>query len=308
MTAGRSIRLFLADGTPNGIITAEIMNWTGHVMVAPRSRLAELVQREESGRTGVYLLSGPDTEGGSKPIVYIGESDNVGKRLAQHNTDSKKDFWENLCVVTSKDFNLTKAHARYLEGRLITIAAEAGRSKLVNGTAPQGGSLPEADISDMEFFIDQIRIVLPVLGMEFLRDASRRPQAIAANLTAAQQSSSPVFDLTNKKHDITAHAHEIVDDFVVITGSQAKLPGSTSYNGYRPIRDELIENGTLIKDGSFLRFSRDAAFRSPSAAAAVVLDSHANGRLVWKDPITGKTYGQWQEEQVAAVSPRGEEE
>lgn len=32
MTQGRSIRLFLVDGTPNGLLTAEIMNWTGHVL------------------------------------------------------------------------------------------------------------------------------------------------------------------------------------------------------------------------------------------------------------------------------------
>ena len=31
MSPGRSIRLFLVDGTPNGLLTAEIMNWTGHV-------------------------------------------------------------------------------------------------------------------------------------------------------------------------------------------------------------------------------------------------------------------------------------
>ncbi len=31
MSQGRSLRLFLVDGTPNGLLTAEIMNWTGHV-------------------------------------------------------------------------------------------------------------------------------------------------------------------------------------------------------------------------------------------------------------------------------------
>ena len=55
MAQGRSIRLFLADGSPNGIITAEIMNWTGHIIVAPRSRLTDFVQRPEAGRTGVVL-------------------------------------------------------------------------------------------------------------------------------------------------------------------------------------------------------------------------------------------------------------
>lgn len=41
MSQGRSLRLFLVDGTPNGLLTAEIMNWTDHVLTGPRSKLAE---------------------------------------------------------------------------------------------------------------------------------------------------------------------------------------------------------------------------------------------------------------------------
>ncbi|MFC2991299.1 hypothetical protein [Halomonas tibetensis] len=77
MTQGRSIRLFLVDGTPNGLLTAEIMNWTGHVLTGPRSKLSELVQRPECGRTGIYFLVGPDPENSLRPLVYIGESDDT---------------------------------------------------------------------------------------------------------------------------------------------------------------------------------------------------------------------------------------
>ncbi|GGC64248.1 hypothetical protein GCM10011504_48000 [Siccirubricoccus deserti] len=52
---GRTIRIFLADGSPNGVLTAEIMNWIGKVVVAPRARLPDLVARAEVGRTGVYV-------------------------------------------------------------------------------------------------------------------------------------------------------------------------------------------------------------------------------------------------------------
>ncbi|BCR22562.1 hypothetical protein KAM429_33480 [Aquipseudomonas alcaligenes] len=41
MSQGRSLRLFLVDGTPNGLLTAEIMNWTGLVLTGLRSKLAE---------------------------------------------------------------------------------------------------------------------------------------------------------------------------------------------------------------------------------------------------------------------------
>ena len=75
------------------------------------------LRRRELDRTGIYFLTGPDREDSDTLQIYIGESDNVRKRLVQHSKDENKDFWERTCVVTSKDRNITKAHARYLEFR-----------------------------------------------------------------------------------------------------------------------------------------------------------------------------------------------
>src|SRR4051812_24558414 len=111
MSTGKSVRLFLADGTPGGLLTAEIMNWTGHVMAAPRSDLPSLLKRPEIGRTGIYILIGEDPDSGGL-LAYIGEGDDVGKRLYQHarpEDQNGKDFWDRAVVLTSKDTNLTKA-------------------------------------------------------------------------------------------------------------------------------------------------------------------------------------------------------
>ncbi len=51
MVSGKQIRVYLVDGTPGGLLTAEIMNWTGHVVAAPRSDIADLLAREEVRRT-----------------------------------------------------------------------------------------------------------------------------------------------------------------------------------------------------------------------------------------------------------------
>ena len=45
---GRTIRIYLVDGLPSGILTAEIINWTGKVIVAPQSQLAESTRTTES--------------------------------------------------------------------------------------------------------------------------------------------------------------------------------------------------------------------------------------------------------------------
>ena len=59
---GRSIRLFLADGSPHGLVVAEIGNWSGKVLAASRSRVPDLLRRSEVGRTGVYVLLGADPD------------------------------------------------------------------------------------------------------------------------------------------------------------------------------------------------------------------------------------------------------
>jgi hypothetical protein len=75
------------DGTPTGILTAEIMNWTGKVGVGPRSGLADLARRAEVKRTGIYLLAAPDPESTTRDRAYVGEGDDVFSRLTEHEGD-----------------------------------------------------------------------------------------------------------------------------------------------------------------------------------------------------------------------------
>jgi hypothetical protein len=130
MALGKTIRLYLTDGSATGPIVAEIINWTGRVMVVPRAQLHELAKREELQKTGVYALVGPDGRTG-RNRVYIGEADEVFTRLKEHDKDEKKDFWTHAVTVTSKDYNLTKAHGRFLESRLIELATVAADLEVV---------------------------------------------------------------------------------------------------------------------------------------------------------------------------------
>lgn len=302
MNQGRSIRLFLVDGTPNGLLTAEIMNWTGHVLTGPRSKLSELVQRPEVGRTGIYFLVGPDPENTFRPLVYIGESDDVGKRLKQHNKPEDqggKDFWEKVCLITSKDQNLTKAHVKHLESLLIARAGKVERCRLVNGTAHEYVSLPESDLADMAFFAEQVRTVLPVLGFDFLRDTSKPTTSEGAGVQA-NAVQSPVFTLEVPKHGIHAEAQEVDGEFFVLADSGARGQWSSTHANYSALHAQLLEDGVLVPSSSAgAIFSRDQMFSSPSAAAAVVCGRPANGRTEWKVQATGQTYGAWQDQQVS---------
>lgn len=308
MNNGRTLKIFLVDGAPNGLLTAEIMNWTGHVLTGPRSRLSELVQRPEARRTGVYFLVGPDAGTGIGAQVYIGETDDVGQRMKEHNRPEEKggkDFWEKVCVVTSKDANLTKGHVKYLESRLIKIADAAGRCKLQNGTDPGYGNLPEADRSDMEFFLEQIITLLPVLGFDFLRSM---PRAIDPSnqpgVAKVAGSTVPVFVADLRKLGIRAKAQEIDGEFVIIKGSQARLSWEGVGTSYSKLFADLLKAGVLAPstDGQLNVFTKDYAFSSPSAAAAMVAGRQSNGRVQWLLDGTSKTYGEWQDEQVSAAA------
>src|SRR5439155_9889959 len=170
-----TIKLFLPRGDAKSLRTAEMSNWSGKAIAAPRTELDELLQREELDKAGIYILSGADPISGS-PRAYIGEAEVIRDRLKQHKA---KEFWVSAIVFVSKDENLTKAHVRYLEGRLLAEAAQVGRFTLEQNQ-PGGSKLPEADRADMEAFLSYIRQLLPVLGSDLLipvAQSAAKPQA-----------------------------------------------------------------------------------------------------------------------------------
>lgn len=295
MALGKSVLLFLADGTPGGLITAEIINWTGHVISAPRSDLPTLLKRDEVSRTGIYVLLGDDPEDLGGTIAYIGEADDVRKRLTTHARDESKggkDFWVRAVVLTNKDMNLTKAHARYLESRFIALAAATGRVRLVNGTNPDPISLPEAARSDMEFFIEQAKIILPVLGVNLLRETT------VATTSSPSATNSPVFQLSQSRDGVSGTAQEIDGEFTVKSGSIARRHWIGPNHSYGKLRDLLESDGSLTPttDDKNMILSKDHVFASPSAAAAVLLGRISNGRIEWRVQSTGLSYGEWQQQ------------
>ncbi len=288
---GRTIRLYLVDGTPTGILTAEIINWTGKLYVAPRSQLSDLAKREEVRRTGVYFLVGPDPERPTRDRVYVGEGDNVLKRLIDHDKDPDKDFWTRTAVVISKDENLTKSHGRYLESRLIEKAKVANRASLCNGTNPQTPPLPEPDVADMEFFLEQVQMILPVLGFGFM-------QAKPSGEPTTTTEESPRFVISTIGAKATAI--EVQGEFVVLKGSTARKKATASWDTYRTLRDQLVADGKLVdsEKPDFYVFNEDVSFSSPSAAASVVATRNTNGRDNWTIEGTRTTYGQWQTQKI----------
>jgi hypothetical protein len=291
---GRSIRIYLVDGDASGLLTAEVMNWSGKFLVAPRTMLKELARREEITRTGIYVLAGPDPENPSQDMIYVGEGDNVFKRIAAHDKDVDKEFWVRCVAVISKDLNLTKGHVRYLESRLIEKGHASGRARLVNGTAPPLPPMPEPDVADMEGFLTHIELVLPVLGFDFLKS---KPLVRVMGEVAACNT-SPVFEYSSG--EASAKAQEVDGEFVVLKGSTALANPKDSWTSYRGLRDGLIEERRLVivPDRPLYVFAEDVTLKSPSAGAAMVNAGNINGRTAWKVTGTKQTYADWHQSQM----------
>ncbi len=302
---GRTLKLYLVDGTPSGVITAELGISSVRAAFASRTALPELIRREEATRTGVYLLAGPDPDLPGRQLVYVGEGDQVKTRLAAHDADEAKEFFTRAVLVVSKDENLTKAHGRYLEGRIIAAIRKAGRAKLVNGTEPPFRGLPEPEIADMERVLDEIEILLPVLGFDILRPVGQEAGAptradLSENLVAPV-SADPDALFTFTESGADAKAREASDEFVVLAGSLAKRQEVKSCGeGLKRRRAQLIADGVLLpeEDAKLLRFSADTAFDSPSGAAGVVYGGNVSGNRYWKHAATGQTYGEWRKRQI----------
>lgn len=299
--AGKSIRLFLIDGSPQGMRTAEVGNWTGLALVCPRTDLARLGARPEVRRTGVYILVGPSEKAPSSLAVYVGEGDEVWSRLGSH--DDNKDFWTWCVIFVSKDDNLTKAHVRWLEATLVREIKMAKRAEVKNGNGPTGGRLPEADTADMEAFFDNARLLLPTLGVNVFA-------VEAPTLPAGLPDDAVVLEL--KSEDARSECVVRDGQFVVRAGSTARVKEVDSLaDGPRALRRTLRETGILVpQDGSttLLRFTQEYAFESPSAAAAVVSGTGLNGRAAWKLKGQGISYKEWQEQQLSAAGKAADTE
>lgn len=161
--SGYTIRIFVADGDPEGIRVIDQMNWTGTGLVFPRALWSRVKSRKEFDRAGVYILVGYGEGDEELPRIYVGEGDGIRARIDLH--DQKKEFWTWGISFTSNAGALNKAHVQWLEYKLIQRAKEAGQCVLDNGNAPQAPALSEHEEADVGGFLEQMLRILPLVNL-----------------------------------------------------------------------------------------------------------------------------------------------
>ncbi len=282
---GVTIRIFLVDGTPQGLRVVERAGWTGSCLAFARADYPAARARLEAQRTGVYVLVGPDPDGRRTQRVYIGEADEVRVRLDSHQRE--KDFWTHGFVLSTKDDSLNKAHVRYLEARLLEIARATDNATLDNGTAPPRSWLSESETADMEAYLDEALVLFPLVGVNVfdrLDTASSGPQANVVDVDTEKVLDAQRPRLFLKAQSTDAEGMEDARGFLVYEGATGPEIPKVMSPGYEALRKRLIQERVLVPvDGGRIRLTKDYIFESPSAAASVLSGGSKNGRTEWRD-------------------------
>lgn len=260
----KTIKLFLMDCKVDGRIKCELSNSNIIAYKIPKTMLKECKNREDMSYEGVYILFG-DKDG--DPYVYIGESENVYKRLVQHLSD--KDFWNECLIFVRNDNSFNKGNIRYLENSLFMKVKEAKRVKVENNKSTTESPLTESEISEMIEVIDIIEMITSSLGYKIFNKV----------VTEKEVKSDDLYYINSI--GLKASGVQTSDGFIVFKGSQSnsefKEASSKSLrNRWNELREKKIVNKNNI-------FSKDTLFLSPSTAVAMVLGRNSNGLTEWKN-------------------------
>lgn len=276
MAYGKSIELFLVNGTADSIITAELSNWNGKAIKIPRIEVASC-KRDDIIQAGVYFLFCKEDDGSDS--VYIGEAENVKERLVQHmrdyNSEKEKYYWSTAVIFIGRDLN--KALIRYLENRFVETARSSKRYVVLTKNTYHNTVMKESQISAMEEFIENVKILLNALGYKVFEPLDKQDK-VENDISADKQPEEVVFHLERNIKDVgkvEADGMRTAEGFVVLKGSHiSPVDDDTISTALKERRRKANIESEVLKE--------DMLFSSPSYAAMFVIGKSSNGLTSWK--------------------------
>lgn len=270
MAYGKSIEIFLVNGTADSFITAELSNWNGKAIKIPRIEVASC-NRDDITQAGVYFLFCKGDDGSDS--VYIGEAENVKERLVQHlrdyQSEKEKYYWNTAVIFIGRDLN--KALIRYLENRLVDIARNSKRYQVLTKNTYHNTVMKESQIAAMEEFIDNVKVLINTLGYKVLE-----PFAKAESPSVSEDDKI----LSLEKGAANAIGRVTTEGFVVFSGAiiNEKAATKSLSVGMQRLRQEIL-NSNKVQN---LKTTEDILFSSSSAAASFILGYNVSGPQTWK--------------------------
>lgn len=276
---GKSINLFLMDGTAVGRIKCTLANWTGVAYKIPRTEIDKCKEREDLKQSGVYFLFGISDDTGEN-IVYIGQAgarkngEGILYRLQEHKRDESKDYWTEAVVFTTSNNSFGPTEISYLENRFFNLAKDAKRYNVKNNVDPTSGHVTEEKESELEEFMEYAEIVMGTFGHRVFDSLEEKP--IYKVEEDVEINDEPLLVLKTTKAE--AKGRRTNEGFVVYKGASVSVsPTKSCPETILNLRNKYTER---VKDGVLIE---DTLFNSPSAAAGFVTYASANGIIMWLD-------------------------
>ena len=284
MAKGKSLKIFLMDGVASGRWICELSNWNGKAYKIPRAEYSKCLNREELRKPSIYFLFGYREN--DKSCIYIGETEDAIQRLGEHIKDYKKDFWNEAIIFISKDDQLNKAHIKYLEGRFYDIAKEVNRYNVENTNQPKKSTISEAEVCEMEEFIENVRLIVPTLGHKAFEPLVPK---ITCDITES------IYFIENR-NGINATGMDSSEGFIVLKDSKVFNKAARSLSkGILKLREQYISEEILKEIDGRYTLTKDVLFSSSSCASDFVLGYSSSGPKTWKNK-EGKTLKEVNEE------------
>lgn len=277
MAYGKSIELFLVNGSADSLITAELSNWNGKAIKIPRIEVASC-NRDDITQAGVYFLFCKEDDGSDS--VYIGEAENVKERLVQHlrdyQSEKEKYYWTTAAIFIGRDLN--KALIRYLENRFVEIARACKRYTVLTKNTYKNTVMKESQIAVMEEFVDNVKTLISALGYKVLEPLNK-PVVVSneSSDNAGTEDLSLHLERTIKGvGKVEADGVRTSEGFVVLQGSHIAVEDDDTIPAVLKEQRRKVS----VVDGVL---QEDVLFSSPSYAAMFVIGKSANGLSSWKD-------------------------
>lgn len=261
------ITMILKNGTPTGIIQANIDEWIGVSYKIPRNKIKEAKELKNIENSGVYILFGIDEKTGENR-AYIGEAEDIYFRLLQHY--KFKEFWTECIVFISQDNSLNKAHIKNIENKLYQKAIKTERYKIENDNKPTKSSLDDADEIKAVKFYEKIKMLTSMYGYRIFDEIVNKEDKIEEN---------KILCLINKNIE---YARGLMTDegFVILKGSKLKDGISENISPSLLNFAQRERNSSDIVNGIFVK---DHLCSSPSMAGVIILGRNCNGYDKWKN-------------------------
>ena len=262
----KTIETFLPTGDP---LEIQILNETTSVIKIIHINQNQIEQHKNRiDCNGCYILYGKDEDEQEK--IYIGEADNVFKRLKQHKKN--KDFWNYAFIIAHIGNKFDKVNLHFLENLMIKETLSAGRFIVENGNLGQENNITENKQAESINFFEDIKLILHTLGLNLFKPKNNKINVTDDN----------TFYFKGSELGFEAKAIYENDELTVLKGSTAVLNLQKS-NTKHKLQNKLILENVLKEENGYFVFQEDYTFDSPSASGCIVSGRNANGWITWKN-------------------------